>query len=85
MCIVLTDSAEYNLLIQDKNMRMTFKVTDIEWDVDDKADLERLPTSVKLTLDVDEEDYDEVDLFIGDYLSNIYGFCHFGFSYERIV
>lgn len=66
-------------------MRMTFNVTDIEWVVDDKANLEKLPTSAKLTLDVDEEDYGDVDLIIGDYLSDIYGFGQFGFSYERIV
>ena len=57
------------------------EVGDIEWDVDDEEDLETLPKLVfipngELNPDVDLEDA------IGDWLSNTYGYCHKGFTYE---
>lgn len=60
---------------------MKAKVTNIEWDVDDPKDLENLPKEVTVVVEVDEEEMDEVDLIIGDYLSDLFGFCHNGFSY----
>lgn len=44
-----------------------------------------LPTTVTVNvneLDYDEE-YDEIDDVLGDYLSDKYGFCHNGFCFEK--
>lgn len=53
------------------------QVTDIEWDIDDE-DTADLPDTVTLPKEIDPNDDDAV----GDYLSDAYGFCHYGF---RIV
>lgn len=46
----------------------------IQWDVDDNEDLEYLPQRVKIPRGMDDDDA------ISDYLTNLTGFCHFGFS-----
>lgn len=46
----------------------------IQWDVDDNEDLERLPQKVKIPKGMTDDDE------ISDYLSDLTGFCHFGFS-----
>ena len=60
---------------------MKYTVTDIQWDTDGE-DLD-LPT--ELTVDIPNEDFvnmdeEEIDEFISDEISNITGFCHFGYS-----
>lgn len=49
------------------------KAVHIQWDVDNKEDLELLPTEMEIPAGMDEED-------IADYLSDETGFCHFGFD-----
>ncbi len=65
------------------------KITNIQWDTDgDKEILATLPTEVEvdednLDIDVDEDDenYEEaLSDTVSDYLSDTYGFCHFGFN-----
>lgn len=46
----------------------------IQWDVDDNEDLECLPQKVKIPRGMTDDDE------ISDYLSNLTGYCHFGFS-----
>lgn len=46
----------------------------IQWDVDDNEDLERLPQRVILPEGMTDDDE------ISDYLSDLTGFCHYGFS-----
>lgn len=46
----------------------------IQWDVDDNEDLERLPQKVKIPEGMTDDDE------ISDYLSDLTGFCHYGFS-----
>lgn len=59
------------------NMEQTAnKVVNIEWDVDNKSDLKRLPTEIPLPDDIDPDDDDEVS----DYISDLTGFCHTGFE-----
>lgn len=53
--------------------RQYSKAVDIEWDVDDDADAEDLPTEI----DIPEGMTDLDD--ISDYLSDQTGFCHLGF------
>ena len=62
------------------------KAVDIQWDVQDddeltaaeiSAILERLPTEIDLPDGMEDEDE------IGDYLSDMTGFCHFGFDLEK--
>ena len=52
------------------------KAVDILWDVDeDEIDL---PNEVEIPNNISDLDMDE----IGDWLSETYGFCHYGFSIE---
>lgn len=58
------------------------KAINIQWDTDgDKEILEDLPTEIQipdeLIKDIDKDDYNDE---IGDYLSDITGFCHYGFE-----
>ena len=46
----------------------------IQWDVDDNEDLEHLPQRVILPEGMTDDDE------ISDYLSDLTGFCHYGFS-----
>lgn len=47
------------------------KAIHIEWDVDDQEDLKHLPDSIDIPDDVNNED-------IGDYISDLTGFCFYG-------
>ena len=52
------------------------KAVNIMWDTDrDKKLFEELPSEIEIPDDVDEED-------IGDYISDLIGFCHFGYDLE---
>ena len=46
----------------------------IQWDVDNEADLDSLPQRVILPEEMTDDDE------ISDYLSDLTGFCHRGFS-----
>lgn len=50
------------------------KATNILWDVDNKEDLDFLPEEVDLPDALRDEDD------ISDYLSDLTGYCHFGFK-----
>lgn len=50
----------------------------IQWDVDNEEDLDGLPQRVVLPEGMTDDD--EID----DYLSNLTGFCHYGFSTVEI-
>ena len=53
------------------------KATNILWDVDDQEDLKELPREIKIPNYLDDvED-------ISDYISDLTGFCHKGFSLEN--
>lgn len=60
-------------------------VYDIEWDVDDEEELEELPTEVTVDVpfDVIKQGAWAVDEYISDYLSDEYGFTHYGFEYDK--
>lgn len=68
---------------------MKYRVTDIEWDVDDpefpgQTALELgLPDAMTVELE-DGLDDDEAEEFISDEITDTYGFCHNGFKYEKI-
>lgn len=66
---------------------MRYHITDIQWDVDFEEDLDNLPSECYIDIeenDDTENDYepDELDIRLGDILSDEYGFCHNGFYYE---
>ena len=66
---------------------MRYHITDIQWDVDFEEDLDNLPSECYIDIeenDDTENDYepDELDIRIGDALSDEYGFTHNGFYYE---
>ena len=50
----------------------------IQWDVDNEEDLNGLPQRVVLPEGMTDDDE------ISDYLSNLTGFCHYGFSTVEI-
>lgn len=60
------------------------KAINIQWDVDYPEDLESLPKEIEIPSDVfcyeDGDDIDEYLDEISDYISDITGFCHFGFN-----
>lgn len=49
------------------------KATDIIWDVDFEKDIELLPTEIEIPDGMDENEIEE-------YISEVTGFCHKGFS-----
>lgn len=61
------------------------KVVKIKWDTDgDKELLKSLPKEIDITNEFDVNDYedDEEQLLddISDWLTDTYGYCHFGFE-----
>lgn len=63
------------------------KAVNIKWDVDYPEDLKNLPKEIEIPDDVfcyeDGDDIDEYLDEISDYISDITGFCHFGFDVEN--
>lgn len=53
------------------------KATNIEWD--SEAELENLPKEIEIPSIIGKDDYDAID----DYLSEVAGFCHFGYVLEN--
>ena len=49
------------------------KATNIKWDVDNEEDRELLPTEIEIPEGMEE---DEID----DYISDVTGFCHYGYD-----
>lgn len=70
-------------------MEKLFRAFDIEWDCEDKETLATLPTEVEISItdkDVEDlNDQNEIDLYVEDYLSDTYGFCHYGFQLDEIL
>ena len=69
-------------------MATKYMVTNILWDTDgDKKILKKLPKELSIDSDIlsisDENDREEVEEAISDYLSDTYGFCHFGFNFIK--
>lgn len=71
---------------------IAMKITNIKWDTDgDKELLKILPTEIDITEEFDFEEYEIDGEFekeqllddISDWLSDTYGYCHFGFEIER--
>ena len=52
------------------------KAINIDWDVDYEEELENLPAEIEIPNNIDIKDDDT----ISDYLSDITGFCHYGFE-----
>lgn len=67
-----------------------FKATNILWDTDGET-VKTLPKEVvvpaEVTAEYDPDDTDNIDAIadaVGDWLSDEYAYCHFGFGLERI-
>lgn len=50
------------------------KAINIIWDVDYEEDKDLLPTEIEIPDDIIDEDK------ISDYISDVTGFCHYGFT-----
>lgn len=71
---------------------IAMKIINIKWDTDgDKELLKILPTEIDITEEFDFEEYEIDGEFekeqllddISDWLSDTYGYCHFGFEIKR--
>lgn len=49
------------------------KAINIKWDVDEAEDLKSLPSELQIPEDVSEGE-------VSDYISDITGYCHFGYE-----
>ena len=59
------------------------KAVNIKWDTDgDMKVFESLPTEIEIPEGItkDIEDMDDYNNEIGDYISEVTGFCHYGFE-----
>lgn len=62
------------------------KCTNIEWDIDEDDDATDLPTDVEILLEDKDDigDYlEDEEYYIAEWLSNEYGFCVDGYSFEE--
>lgn len=69
-------------------MAAKYKLINIQWDTDgDEKILRELPKELSIDSDAlsisDENKREEVEETILDYLSDTYGFCHFGFNFIK--
>lgn len=62
---------------------MKLKVYNIKWDTDGE-DVD-LPTELIIDVPSDEVLEEELDDYLSDEISNVTGFCHFGFEYNLII
>lgn len=64
-----------------------FKITDIIWDQDEDDDT-KLPKEFEIDVEVDDyiDFRSPIDVgdWIGDAISDKYGYCHYGFNYEEV-
>ena len=62
---------------------VTVRIYNIQWDTDgDKKLFKKLPQNIEAT--IMEFDGEDVEDTISDYISDLTGFCHYGFEYEII-
>lgn len=55
----------------------------IRWDTDEDSHIfKTLPQEVLYEGYICEEDRNEIDEILSDYLSDNWGFCHYGFNFE---
>lgn len=67
-------------------MYKKYRIFNIKWDTDgDKVALNMLPKEVNWE-NYTYEDWndDDIENELSDYLSDNYGYCHFGFEYEEV-
>lgn len=56
------------------------KAINITWDVDNKEDLNMLPSEIEIPEDMIDEAGEVDDDEISNYLSDVTGFCHKGYE-----
>lgn len=56
------------------------KAINIIWDVDNDEELEALPNEIEIPDDILSDGMHEDE--ISDYISDVTGFCHYGFDIE---
>ena len=56
------------------------KAINIIWDVDDKENLNMLPSEIEIPEDMIDEAGEVDDDEISDYISDVTGFCHKGYE-----
>lgn len=59
-----------------------YLVTYIKYDTDGKRI--KLPKKLEIEVPTEYQSDDEIVDYLSDEISNVTGFCHFGFSFEKI-
>lgn len=59
-----------------------YSVNNISYDTDGRK--VKLPTELIIEIPDDIEE-DDIEEYLSDEISNITGYCHFGFSYNKIL
>lgn len=52
---------------------VNMRARNIQWDIEFKEELEYLPKEIYIPSDIEEDD-------VADYISDLTGYCHFGFE-----
>lgn len=68
-------------------MAKKFKITNIIWDQDENDDT-KLPNEFEIDVDIDDiiDFRSPIDIsdWVGEAISNKYGYCHKGFDYKEV-
>jgi hypothetical protein len=69
--------------MSDLTSTIHYIVFDIKYDIDDIDDIE-LPKKISIPVDINiAKDTDQLEEYLADQISNITGYCHFGFHYRK--
>lgn len=69
---------------------MKAKVSNVKWDLTDYTEEERedilneLPESFVVDTEFDEVDENNIEDYLEDVISDLYGYCHFGFDFTIV-
>ena len=55
------------------------KAVNIQWDVDETEELENLPAEIEIPDEIANSEYEDA---ISDYITDVTGFCHWGYDLE---
>ncbi len=63
----------------------SYKVYNIKWDCSSKETISRLPKDIEIEVPNDFQEEPEISDWLSDRISDITGWCHFGFEYEPLI
>lgn len=66
---------------------MMYRVFNIDWDVVDECDgmnMPDLPNKMEIEIDDELKEDWEIEEELSDKISDVFGYCHYGFEYEKV-